>query len=351
MLKVDHQKWQQSVSDLLDHALHEDHPRVRERYLALYLIAKGQSASHVAEEFGHFHNAVTGWCHTYNDQGPEALKPVWPGREPELTPEEFERLNQALDKPPRDSGYKQGVWTGKLVSDFVARTFGKEIQPDTGIDYLHRLNKSRKRPRKRFMKADGKAQQEFAEALVQIETMRWGHSTTAYVDEAQIWMDVRPALSWSTIGEPAEVPSFSPGKKKILYFACVMRPQGKVISQLVKVFNGETTAEFLHKLRRRLKGYRIDLVWDGAPYHKGARIQQALSELNIHEHRLPPYSPEMNAEEPLNRWAKENLSNNTPWQDLNQLKHAFNGFILSLYHRTQEVLQRCKPDMLHFQTQ
>lgn len=351
MLKVEHEKWNQNVAELLDHAIHEEHPRVRERYFALYLIANGTSANRLAGDFGHDRDTLSDWCHLYNQQGPDALKPVWPGKEPELTPDEFAVLEQALDQHPREVGFKQGKWTGKLVAAFVKREFHKDVVQETGIHYLHRLNKSLQRPRKRFRKADPQAQREFAQELEETERCRARHSVTAYLDEAQIWLDVRPSLTWSTIGEPAEVDSFSPGKKKILFFGCVLRPLGKVITQLVPVFNGDTTITFLHKLRDRLKGYRIDLVWDGASYHKRADVRDTLAQLNIHDHPLPGYSPKMNADEYFNRWTKEVLSDNTAWQDVNQLKRAFTGFVASLAKRPQEVLQRCKPDMLGFHVQ
>ncbi|PIQ23934.1 hypothetical protein COW64_21660 [bacterium (Candidatus Blackallbacteria) CG18_big_fil_WC_8_21_14_2_50_49_26] len=44
MLKVEHEHWKQSLSDLLGCAIHEEHPRVREHYFALYLLAQGKDA-------------------------------------------------------------------------------------------------------------------------------------------------------------------------------------------------------------------------------------------------------------------------------------------------------------------
>src|SRR5215467_7962425 len=42
MIKVETAKWQQTVEDLRRASLHEAHPRSRERFQALYLIASGQ---------------------------------------------------------------------------------------------------------------------------------------------------------------------------------------------------------------------------------------------------------------------------------------------------------------------
>jgi len=348
MLKVEYDRWGQSLSDLLGCAIHAEHHRVRERYFALYLLAQGKDAKDIAPDIGKNRIAVANWCHLYNEQGPEALHPDWAGTHPDLSEDEFVQLKQALLKHPRESGFSQGVWTGKLVSEFVKKTFGKSISLYTGINYMHRLGLSRKRPRKKLKKGDPKAQKKFAKELQTIEDTRCKHSVTAYVDEGQIWQDAKLAMMWAPIGEPAEIPSSSPGKKKILFFSAVCRPLGLVITNLVEKFNSLTTISFLERVRKRLKGFRIDLVWDNARYHLSKSVNLALSKLHFHEHRLPPYSPMMNADEYFIRWAKEVISNNTCWEDKRSLQRAFAGFSLSLLKRPQLVLQRCVPDMFGF---
>jgi len=70
---------------------------------------------------------------------------------------------------------------------------------------------------------------------------------------------------WCLKGKRAEVDSFSPGKKKLCFYVAVVRPLGRVITLVVDWFNQRNTARFLEKIRRKLRGYRIDLVWDSAP--------------------------------------------------------------------------------------
>jgi transposase len=116
----------------------------------------------------------------------------------------------------------------------------------------------------------------------------------------------------------------------------------------VKRFNQKNTAKFIYKIRDQFPGYRIDLVCDNAPWHNGKFIKKALLKTKIHEHRLPPYSPQMNASEYFIRWAKEILSYNFCWKDLHSLKYSFRGFVASLSRKSNEVIQRCKPKMFGF---
>ncbi len=73
MLCVDCQSWNQKPSDLIKLAIDSEHPRTRERFLALYEIANGINATKFAEEIGRHHQTVQDWVHLYNNYGPGAL--------------------------------------------------------------------------------------------------------------------------------------------------------------------------------------------------------------------------------------------------------------------------------------
>jgi hypothetical protein len=74
MVRVAMRKWGQSLDDLRRLALQAEHPRTRERFLALSLIADGtHHATTWADRSGRQDETVLRWLHTYNTQGPDAL--------------------------------------------------------------------------------------------------------------------------------------------------------------------------------------------------------------------------------------------------------------------------------------
>ena len=74
MIRVAFQKWGQTLEDLRSLALRAEHPRTRERFLALSLIADGtHNATSWAARSARQDETVLGWLHTYNTQGPDAL--------------------------------------------------------------------------------------------------------------------------------------------------------------------------------------------------------------------------------------------------------------------------------------
>jgi transposase len=340
----------ESSASLFCKSITARHPRLRERLVALALIAEGLPAKVVAQRLGRNRGTVESWAQRFNADGLDGLVPEFRGQPGTLlSTEELTQLRQVVQRPPRAVGLKTGTWTGRAVVAFVKRTFGKRISTATARRYLQRLGFRRKRPRKRFTKADPEAQRSFAQGLQLLEHQREPGSVTVSMDQGQIWQDALPRLGWFFQGQPAWVDSTSPGKRaKRLFSVAVVRPLGVVLTMLCAWFTQATTAKFLAKIRRRLRGVRIDLIYDNAPHHKGAAVEQALAHHDIEGHRLPPYSPQMHAAEPWIGWAKEVLSANTCWQEHVALVRSFIGFVASMAKRPHDVLRRCVPDMLGF---
>lgn len=73
MLTVKTQLWGQTPEQLRQKALKAKHPRSRERFMSLYEISKGSSATEVGQSTGRNPQTVMKWVHLYNTCGPAAL--------------------------------------------------------------------------------------------------------------------------------------------------------------------------------------------------------------------------------------------------------------------------------------
>jgi transposase-like protein len=74
VIKPKTEKWDQTISDLRRLAIEAEHPRSRERFQALYMIANGQSnATQWARQIGRKNQTVMEWVHQYNESGPKAI--------------------------------------------------------------------------------------------------------------------------------------------------------------------------------------------------------------------------------------------------------------------------------------
>jgi Homeodomain-like domain len=73
MLKLNCSRWDQSIDVLRDQALSAEHPRTRERWMALYEICTGKNATKVGIETGRNPQTIMEWVHRYNEIGPEGM--------------------------------------------------------------------------------------------------------------------------------------------------------------------------------------------------------------------------------------------------------------------------------------
>jgi transposase len=74
--------------------------------------------------------------------------------------------------------------------------------------------------------------------------------------------------------------------------------------------DGDSTILTLMRLRDRYPKHAIDVVWDGAAYHRSVGVQCAAKKLGIRLHRLPGYSPDFMPVEALWRWLRSEVTAN-----------------------------------------
>src|SRR5262249_15569362 len=282
----------ESAASLFRKRFTAPHPRVRERLVALALVAEGLPATVVAQRLGRHRGTIEPWIRCFNARGLEGLVPEFRGQPGALlSAKELAPWPQVLPHAPRAVGLKTGTWTGKAVGALIKRTCSRPISAATARRSLHRQGFRRQRPRTRFTKADPEAQRAFAQGLQQVEHRREPGRVTGSMDQGQIWQEALPRLGWCLRGQPAWVASTSPSTRATLWFdVAVVRPLGLVLTMLGAWLTQATTAQFLAKIRRRLPGIRIDLIDDHAPYHQGVEVDHALALHRIEPHRLPPYS-------------------------------------------------------------
>jgi hypothetical protein len=107
MLRVDYLKWGHTPDGLRYFALEAPHPRTRERFLALYEMTRGQSATQVAQSLNRNDETVHHWVHQYNERGPSALcfvrtggRPPFALRLPKRSPNNSAKPSSSSASPP-----------------------------------------------------------------------------------------------------------------------------------------------------------------------------------------------------------------------------------------------------------
>jgi transposase len=119
----------------------------------------GKTPAEVVALFGDSLRAVQYWGKRYNAAGIEGLRDSTRlGRIPRLLPDDKEILARDLRSSPREFGYTQNLWDGKLLSHHLQQKFNIELKIRQCQNMFHQLGFRRRKPRPVIAKADPEAQ-------------------------------------------------------------------------------------------------------------------------------------------------------------------------------------------------
>lgn len=101
-------------------------------------------------------------------------------------------------------------------------------------------------------------------------------------------------------------------RKSVKIFGCVDLFTARFLYHRDTVFNAQTYLGFLEKIARKYHGQKVHFVQDNAPYHKEGGIWDWFKDNRrwLEVYNLPPYSPELNAQEPLWKHTRKSGTHN-----------------------------------------
>ena len=114
-----------SDSDVMEIALQNEilrseDARYDHRLHGVLLVCRGFTSYEVAEMFGQNPTTIQRWVRSFQRSGFAGLEDCEKaGRPNRLTSQQLKSINSVLRKSPRDFGYSQNMWDGKLLSHHV----------------------------------------------------------------------------------------------------------------------------------------------------------------------------------------------------------------------------------------
>ena len=104
----------------------------------------------------------------------------------------------------------------------------------------------------------------------------------------------------------------------------------KVITETYDTINSVNLIKFLKKvLLHYPKSKKINIIADGAGYHKSKEIEEFIKDKSIEIHILPPYSPNLNPIERLWKIMNEYVRNNKYYKTAKEFRSAIDNFFSS----------------------
>lgn len=139
--------------------LRSDESRYDHRLHGVLLVCSGKSCYEVADLFGHSPRTVEYWVERFEKSGFAGLQEgERPGRPCALDESARERIGRDLRCSPRELGYSQNLWDGKLLSHHLARSHGIELGVRQCQRLFHDLGFRLRKPRGKVAGPDPAAQ-------------------------------------------------------------------------------------------------------------------------------------------------------------------------------------------------
>ena len=145
-----------------DEILRSEESRYDHRLHGILLVCSGFSCTKVAELLGQGRRTVQYWVRRFEQSGFAGLQEGFrAGRPPSLDEETLEEVGGDLRRSPREWGYSQNLWDGKLLSHHLAERYGAQLGVRQCQRLFRELGFRRRKPRPVIAQADPEAQRAY----------------------------------------------------------------------------------------------------------------------------------------------------------------------------------------------
>ena len=279
-----------TLEQLHDLAQATPQKRLWRRIQTVVLAKQGRTAQDIADALGCSLKAVKNWVAQYNRGGIPALhERPRRGRPPLLDPQEYPRLKQRLDAPPRP---EDGVCTlrGLDIRRILEQELGVLMSLQAVYDLLHRFGFSGLMPRPQHEEANPEVQEFFKEIVVeQIDAIAEAHPDqeirTYFEADAVFGPYGTITRVWAPKGSrPRAVRQIRYTSLYVLVAVCIST--GASSALIMPELNADVLNLFLEQMSRGLPaGVHAVLIWDWAGLHTGADL---VVRRNLSRIQLPP---------------------------------------------------------------
>lgn len=294
----------------------------------------GMSLKELANAAGVHHRTVEDWLARARREGEGALleksrgRRVGSGRKLTLADECWLR-DLIVGECPQQLKLPFALWTRPAIKALIRERFGVDMQDRLVGKYLKRWGFTPQRPIKRALEQDPVKvatwlEQTYPQLLTQAKaqgaTILWG-------DETAVKEDTHWIRGYAPKGQPPILKT--PTRWDKLSMISAISARGELAFQIVE--GSINTARFLEFLSRLIEGAtrKIFLVVDNLRVHHAKQVSEWLKDKQdrIELVFLPPYAPESNPDEYLNRDFKTALRRGPVSQNTAELLEKAQAFM------------------------
>lgn len=234
------------------------------------------------------------------------------------------------DKFPEQLKLAFGLWTREAVQQLILDRFGIELSRWQVGRYLKSWGYTPQKPiRKAFEQKPAQVREWLDKEYPAIKRRATKEKGTIYFgDETGMRSDHQAGRSYAPKGETPIITAT--GQRFSLNMISAISNKGHLQFMIIDRFNGEVFLDFLKRMIKYSRE-KVFFVTDGHPAHKTKKVKEWLNEnkSRIEVFFIPPYSPELNAQEYLNQDVKTNVIGKKRPINKKQMRENIEGFMRS----------------------
>jgi transposase len=275
------------------------------RRRAIQAYRDSHSVPEIADIFGIHRSTVYRWIERSLLDETVARK-SGSGRPSALSDVEAARLLKIVLRPATRYGFETDFWTSARLIQVAKDRLQIEISRSTMCKMLRDSDFSYKKPERRYYQASEDTRQEWLSKTVpQIrKTVRKYKAILYFEDEATIRLTGVLARTWGPRGE--RIIQKVTGLRGSVPAMSALGPSGHLIFQLYdkRIASGEVIS-FLSEMLRHHPRRHLVVVMDRAKPHTSKMTKTFIKKnRRLHVFYLPPYSPDMNPDEQIWNYLK-----------------------------------------------
>lgn len=294
------------------------------RIRAIELRNAGKRVKEIAFFFGLHPASVSRWLVKHRRAGIAALKSrKGTGRPPKITLEEVNKILNCLKKPATNYGFPTPLWTCKRVKQLIRKEIHKDFTEVGVWKLLRRFGLTNKKPERRALEQNPKEAKRWVKEewpKIQAHAKRW-QAVLYFQDETGVLLVPALGKTWAPKGEIPVVKMT--GKRGGFCVTSAISVGGRMLFRVEKGrINAKIFIDFLKKVRRHHRGRKVIVVADRAPAHTAKAVEEFTEKIKktFALYYLPPYSSELNCDEHVWGYLKENKLKNHTAQSIGELK-------------------------------
>lgn len=220
---------------------------------------------------------------------------------------------------------------------YVKETFDVDYTVSGMTDWLKRHDFTYKHPKGYPSKADIAKQHEFVEIYSQLkEFAEKNDEPILFIDGVHPTMQTKITCGWIKKGIEKEIATTASRTRINIMGAVNLSDMTVLTEEYDKTITGNSIIDFFNLIKEQYATKSvIHIILDQAGYHKSFDVREHASNLGIHLHYLPPYSPNLNAIERLWKVMNEKVRNNVFFDSAKSFKSKLRDFF---HHDIPEIL-------------